>query len=440
MLNRLRIRFVSIAALTLLACLTIVITTVYILTDNIFEEQINTMINILLEHNGEMPEGRVHTEGAAILISDEIQFETRYFTVKTDSGGGISQINTSHVFSIDNSQAGDIARAIYRDSGAAKERNASIGQLVQELFDNNLDPYEGRYHYNGNMYYYSSRPQAEGGRLYVFVDVTSRYYMVQQIYSYIFMVSGCILLAFTVIFILLSQKVIEPFMKNQERQKRFITNASHELKTPLTVISANTEMIEMTGSKSKWTESTKRQTQKMSQLVSNLVTLSKLDEKDEVVLSKVNASKIVSDQAEPFTSVIESSGRKFETQITPDLLIRSESRGVQELVSILLDNAAKYCDEEGRIFLKFEAVGKPGKDGLTGAKLSVTNSYKNGVGVDYRKFFERFYREDESHNSKKSGFGIGLSIASELCTKIGARINATYDKNAKEITFIIQFR
>ena len=120
MLNRLRIRFVSIAALTLLACLTIVITTVYILTDNIFEEQINTMINILLEHNGEMPEGRVHTEGAAILISDEIQFETRYFTVQTDSGGSIAQINTSHVFSIDNSQAGDIARAIYRDSGAAK--------------------------------------------------------------------------------------------------------------------------------------------------------------------------------------------------------------------------------------------------------------------------------------------------------------------------------
>jgi signal transduction histidine kinase len=158
---------------------------------------------------------------------------------------------------------------------------------------------------------------------------------------------------------------MDPFIENQERQKRFITNASHELKTPLTVISANTEMIEMTGSKSKWTESTKRQTQKMSQLVSNLVTLSKLDEKDEVVLSKVNASKIVSEQAEPFTSVIESSGRKFETQITPDLLIMSESRGVQELVSILLDNAAKYCDEEGRIFLKFEAVGKPGKDGLT---------------------------------------------------------------------------
>ena len=204
MLNRLRIRFVSIAALTLLACLTIVMTTVYILTDNILQEQVNTMINILLEHNGEMPEGRVNTEGAAILISNEIQFETRYFTVKTDPGGSITQVNTTHVFSIDKSQAGDIARAIYRDSGAARERNASIGRLVQDLFANGSKPYEGRYHYNGNVYFYSSRPQPEGGRLYVFVDVTSRYYMVHQIYSYIIMVSGCILLAFTLIFILLS--------------------------------------------------------------------------------------------------------------------------------------------------------------------------------------------------------------------------------------------
>ena len=82
----------------------------------------------------------------------------------------------------------------------------------------------------------------------------------------------------SLLFIFLSERITEPFIKNQEKQKRFITNASHELKTPLTVISANIEMIEMTGNKSKWTESTSRQVKKLSQLVSNLVTLSKLDE------------------------------------------------------------------------------------------------------------------------------------------------------------------
>ena len=90
--------------------------------------------------------------------------------------------------------------------------------------------------------------------------------------------------------------------------------------------------------------------------------------------------------------------------------------------------------------VSFKPQGKLTKKGTTGAKLVVTNSYKDGEGVDYKKFFERFYREDESHNSKKKGFGIGLSIASELVVKLGARIQVSFDKASKEISFTVIFR
>ena len=188
----------------------------------------------------------------------------------------------------------------------------------------------------------------------------------------------------------------------------------------------------MLNGKRKWTESTMRQVQRLNALVSELVTLSKLDEKDEVVLSDVKASEIVVEQAENFSQVVIGQGKQFTKEIEPDIVIRAEKRSVQELTSILLDNAAKYCDDGGTVAISFSAKGSKG------ARLTVTNTYAAGAGVDYRRFFERFYREDESHNSKKGGFGIGLSIAQEICKRLGAKIQVNY-KNGN-ITFAIQFK
>ncbi len=440
MYAKLRVTFVSLAALALLICMTVVITLVYFLSDNVFETQISSLMEVLLDNNGEMPERRIVFKDNMMQITGEIQFETRYFSVTTDAEGRISEINTENILSVDSREAGDIAKEIYGDSKLTGRERLRLKDMMERILKMDSDPDAGRYHYQENVYYYGSRQREDGSTLYVFIDATSRYLMIQQIYSYILIVSGSILLAFTLIFILLSKRVMEPFIKNQERQKRFITNASHELKTPLTVISANTEMIEMTGGKNKWTESNVRQIKNMSALISNLVTLSKLDEKDELVLSEVEASGIIKDQAENFAPVVEGSGKKYETDIADDVKIRSDQRGLQEIASILLDNAAKYCDDGGRVAVSFKPQGKLTKKGTTGAKLVVTNSYKDGEGVDYKKFFERFYREDESHNSKKKGFGIGLSIASELVVKLGARIQVSYDKASKEISFTVIFR
>ncbi|MBO6299615.1 MAG: HAMP domain-containing histidine kinase [Lachnospiraceae bacterium] len=410
MLNRLRAQFVAAATLALMLALAMIMVIGYYMASEAFEAQINMIIDALLRNEGEMPEVRMEFEPVGrLVITQEQQYETRFFSVILDGDGQEVYANTQWVVSVDDRQAGEITKRLLANGET-----------------------EGRINYDGSIFYYKSKIRPVGERLYVFVDCTSRVWLLRQVLHYLLVVSLVILLFFSLILIFLSKHVVNPFIRNSEKQKQFITNASHELKTPLAVISANTEMTEMLGGKNKWTESTMRQVQRMNALVSELVTLSKLDEKDEVVLSNVNASEIVEEQADSFAQVVLSQGKQFEKEIEADITIRAEKRGVQELASILLDNAAKYCDDGGCV--KITLASKGGK----GARLAVTNSYAAGAGVDYRRFFERFYREDESHNSKKSGFGIGLSIAQEICRKFGAKIQVSY--KGGDITFAIQFK
>ena len=129
---------------------------------------------------------------------------------------------------------------------------------------------------------------------------------------------------------------------------------------------------------------------------------------------------MISETAEPFRSVIESTGRNFDCQIEQDIHIQGEKRTIQQIASILLDNAAKYCDEEGAVSVRLIRKSK-------GAQLNVANTYREGNNVDTSRFFERFYREDESHHSGKSGFGIGLSMAKEMTERLKGKLEVSYE-------------
>ena len=225
-----------------------------------------------------------------------------------------------------------------------------------------------------------------------------------------------------------SRRAVAPILKNMESQKQFITNASHELKTPLAVISANAEVLEMTNGSSEWTDSIKNQVTRMSELVSQLIVLSKLQEHDELVLTEVNFSEKAEDVCKSFKTVADAAGKGFEADISPDIKIVADERGSRELVSILVDNAVKYCDDGGTVKVNLHSRGRR-------AFLTVSNDYSDGEGVDYSRFFERFYREDQSHNSEKAGYGIGLSMAESLVEMFKGKISVNY-KN-KIITFTV---
>ena len=125
-------------------------------------------------------------------------------------------------------------------------------------------------------------------------------------------------------------------------------------------------------------------------------------------------------------------------KIEKDICVNAESSSLGEVVNILIDNAQKYCDSHGKVTVSLEK-GKLGQNAI----LTVTNSYQNGTGVDTARFFERFYREDESHHydkQKKSGFGIGLSMASDLVQAFGGKINANWNKGVMTFTVSLKLK
>jgi signal transduction histidine kinase len=218
-----------------------------------------------------------------------------------------------------------------------------------------------------------------------------------------------------------------------ENQKRFITNAGHELKTPIAIISANAETIEMINGKSQWTGSILKQVRRLNNLITDLITLSKMGERSQTDLNmvSVDVSDTVQTVTESFQPMVTDEQKTLVSHIQPDLHIVSDAKCLYELVNILVDNAVKYCDDGGTIDVTLKS-GKKNK----GIIVTVANNYADGKNVDYSRFFERFYRGDESHNSQKSGYGIGLSMAEELTQLLKGKISVNFKDGI--ITFMIK--
>ena len=335
------------------------------------------------------------------MDSPEFYYTTRYFAILYEEDGSISEIITNHIASIT-----EVEAETYGNLALAKK--ASFGKN------------EG--------YYYQVADRAQGGKIVVYLDSTSMFLTNARIFYIalsLMMIGVIISMVFTIFF---SRWALKSEVENAEIQKRFITNASHELKTPLAVIRANTEMLEILEGENEWTQSTIRQVDHMTGLIQNLVTIVRADEKlQDGDLQKCDVSKIIKDTIDNYRIVIEQSSNKLTEEIDKDVTMYAMETRIRELCTILIDNAIKYCDEGGTISVALHSSGKA-------VELIVANDYKAGENVDYNRFFERFYREDASHNLDKGGYGIGLSIAESIVNQYKGSIDASWDKG------IIRFR
>ena len=408
MFKKLRWKFMWVSASVLLLVICAVIGTAYWIASDTVMSQTRLLMRTIIENGGDLPlQGEFNPQERPFLaLNQESIYELRYFTALiSDENTKITNIHLA----IKEEDAIEIAESVYHRNG--DDGSLSIG---------------GKRKMN-----YMKQLQEDGSTLIVLLDCTSRYSLIRLVMMYMAALWFAVLILYVVIMIHFSKKLVRPFIENDELQKRFITNASHELKTPLAVISANTEMTEAMGGKSKWTDSTRRQVVKLQTLIEDLVVLSRLDEMKEIVLSEMDLSALTSETAESFRGVIENSGKKLRVDIMPGLRGKAEKRGFQQLVSILMDNAAKYCDEGGEVIITFSDKGR-----AKGVKLAVSNTYAEGKDVDYTRFFERFYREDTSHNSAKAGFGIGLSIGKEIAERMGGTLKVNY--SGAMISFVLE--
>ena len=276
-------------------------------------------------------------------------------------------------------------------------------------------------------FYYCVRERVNGqGRIVIYIDQTAQVSANNRIlFAALTLLGAGTLLAFLLMRIF-SVHFLRSEIENAEKQKQFITNASHELKTPLAVIRANTEMQEIIGGENEWTQSTMRQVDRMSGLIGNLVKIARAQEMEAAEMREIDVSGIVEETAASYVPVAASEGKKLEKEVALSLIFRTDEGSIRQLTSLLLDNAVKYCDEKGTISVTLKKSGK-------NLLLSVSNDYAAGKEIDYSRFFERFYRADESHHSEKGGYGIGLSIAESLTKTLGGTLDVNW-KNGR-ITF-----
>lgn len=242
--------------------------------------------------------------------------------------------------------------------------------------------------------------------------------------------SLCIsVVAMLILLVLLSYfsgKVVRPLVENAERQKSFISNAGHELKTPLAIISANAQMLELeSGEDNVWIANIQNQTIRMANLVENLLRLSSMGgENIASIFEAFSLSSLIEEIAESFKVVANKKNCTIITNVETELFLEGDEKTIRELIMILCDNAVKYAPSNSTINVRLSKF--KGK-----SIFSIENQLENGNTPDTTKLFDRFYRADSSRARESGGYGLGLSIAKSVVSLHQGTIKADILKGDK---------
>ncbi|MBR2893540.1 MAG: HAMP domain-containing histidine kinase [Clostridia bacterium] len=401
MLKKLQRRFMLIA-LFALASLTIV-QTIGVNVINIYQRDsdIRSVLKIIAANKGVLPNnfddeydfGALLNPFGEYRINIETPYSTRYFVVEM-MDNVITKISTEHAEEVDEKTAFSYASQIY---------NSAPGFGMIDFY----------------RYYYTVT--SSGKAMMVFIDMTRDLAQVAALATISVFVNIVTITALVILVYWLSKKAMKPVADSIEKQKQFITDASHELKTPLAIISANAEVLEMCDGENEWLASIKNQTTRMNHLVKKLVELTKLNEmQDDHSRSTFNISEALLETAANFETSAAVANKHFSYSAANDIHYYGNEAEIRQLITILCDNAIKYTDECGHIKLSLYKSGKS----------IIIESYNTCEYVDpntVSRLFDRFYRGDSSRarEEKTGGYGIGLSIAQAIVHRHKGKIKVS---------------
>ncbi|MGI6250620.1 MAG: sensor histidine kinase [Anaerolineaceae bacterium] len=330
---------------------------------------------------------------------------SRFFIVQSDLDGNVRNVNTDQIASIDIETAKSYALTVW-ETGEESGRIKGYKFFVKQIGPN---------------------------RLTFFLDTSEQndsFYLVLFVSTVIAVLCWLILL---IIVILLSGKVIRPVLAGIEKQKQFITNAGHEMKTPLAIIQSNNDTMALIHGENKYNVHIRTQTKRLNGLMSNLLILAKLDEEIPLPTESVNISEVTTELLPAYQDAALAQNLQFHVQIEPDIQLLINKDSFQQLVTILLDNALKYTPDNGSIFLTLNRHGRH-------IKIIQENTCDPSLHTDPERLFERFYRGDSARTQsmESSGYGIGLSAARAICEKFNGKLTAEYT-SVENIRFIASF-
>lgn len=394
MIKRLKLKFIVLAMISIFVLLSAIVAGMNIINYNSVVIEADEILAFLSENNGAFPDkGGKPAHGIDIPkhFSPETPYETRYFSVLMSDSGRVIETHTDQIISIDEQTAEDYAESIIENG----KDTGFIGD-----------------------YRYCITGAKKGNRI-IFLDCGRKL----EAFDRFMFISICMsfvgFVAVSVIIIIFSGKIIEPVAQSYEKQKRFITDAGHELKTPLTIINANVDLLEADPDDIDCINDIRQQTQRLASLTNNLVYLAQLDENEEHV-EKVETplSDIVSETAAAFETIVQVQNKEIVCSIQPLLSIKGDNIALQQLVSVLVDNAIKYSPENSTIRVTLEKRNKS-------IEFAVSNTSVYPIEGDaLEHIFDRFYRTDSSRNSETGGNGIGLSIAKKIMEEHKGKIYA----------------
>jgi hypothetical protein len=337
--------------------------------------------------------------------SEDDKISAVFFTVRFDSSGNIMQADTSHISSVSDSDAAELAANIYavgKESGRAK-----------------------------NFKYMSVSASDGRGRVYLFMDVSSDYYAVFRV-AVLSALAGVLCWALMLLLVVvLSKKAIRPIAENIQKQKQFVTDAGHEIKTPLAIILANTDALELHSGESKWSRNIRDQTVRLNGLTQNLLALARSEEGSTLIGTETfSLSASVSDTVRIFKEQMEAKGLTVNEYMPRDIFVCANKGQISQLLSILIDNAVKYSVEGSEISLSLQRTEKK-------TVLQIENVCAALPRCEPEKLFDRFYRADDARTQSSGGYGIGLSAAKAIAQLYHGAIYAHYEEPDK-IVFTVE--
>lgn len=413
MIKKLQRKFVAVAMLSLFIVLLIIIGTVNILNYTRMADDAQRTINILKENDGSFPKPDMkpgHGKEMFKGMSPEAPYESRYFSVLMDGSGNVSTIDTGKIAGTDTDEAAEYAAKVL-------ECGRTSGFMGQYRF---------------------GIKDKDNGKLIIFLYCgreLSNFHAVLLISVGISFVG---MLAVFLLLIFFSGRIVKPVSESYEKQKRFITDAGHEIKTPLTIIDADAELVGLDCGENEWLEDIRKQTKRLTALTNDLIYLAKMEE-GQKSSTKIEfpLSDVVEETAESFRARAVNENKKLDIDIQPEITYCGDEKAVRQLVSILVDNAVKYSDGTGSISVKLEGQGGTSKLSK-GFRLQVFNSCEHIEPESVKHLFDRFYRAEQSRNSQTGGYGIGLSVAKAVVDAHKGKITAdTADGKSLRITVVM---
>ena len=392
MIRRLRRRFILICTISFLTVFIVMAVAIFVTNTVRQNRRLDILADLLSENGGNFPEPKTAAPASfrklPDFINSETPFTTRFYTVTFNADGTVQSSDISYVSDISAEEAGRNAEAVLKKG---KERGW-YGDFRYKIYE------------------------TDGTQHVVFISGKNHRAAAKDFMRLTFSVFGIGSLAVLGLIVLLSKLALRPAEESYRKQKQFITDANHELKTPLTLILTNVDIAESELGQNEWLDDIRTEGERMSKLVNRLVTLSRMDEeKEQDLFAEFDLSEAVSDTVSEFTELAGMCGKDMTAEITPDIRYRGNETELRQLTAILLDNAVKYCDDGGKIHTSLVLKKHP--------VLSVTNTCKNVDSIQLDRLVDRFYREDTARTAG-SGFGIGLSIAQSITARHKGTIQA----------------